>query len=128
NARWDGFRLGIFDFSGGVPGSLLWGPKHVVPTGSSGWKEFSVGWTLPSGISKFLAGQEQYNNWPTCDPFLIDNNSTFMGHSWQYLRTRWEPFRQENILPYRNLMIRVIVNDLISVTPTSLGRVKALYY
>jgi hypothetical protein len=128
NIGWDGFRLGIFNFAGGVPGSLLWGPKFVVPTGSSGWKEFSVGWTLPSGIYKFLASQEQYYNWPNCEPFLIDNNPTFMGHSWMYMRGSWRPFESSTTWPYRNLMIRVIVNDMTSVTPTSLGRVKALYY
>ena len=127
NMGWDGFRLGIFNFAGGVPGSLLWGPKFVVPTGSTGWKEFSVGWTLPSGVYKFLAGQEQYNNWPNCDAFAIDNNPTFLGHSWLYMRGRWNPF-ESSVDRYRNVMIRVIVDDVTSVTPTSLGRVKALYY
>ncbi len=128
NIGWEGFRLGIYNFAGSVPGSLLWGPKFVVPTGASGWKEFSVGWTLPTGTYKFLAGQEQYYDYPNCEAFLIDNNPTFLGHSWQYLRTRWEPFEQSSVLPYRNLMIRVVVNDSTSVKPNSVGRVKALYY
>ncbi len=129
NTGWDGFRLGIFNFAGGVPGSLLWGPKFVVPTGSTGWKEFSVGWTLPSGVYKFLAGQEQFYNYPACEPFMIDNNPTYMGHSWQYLSGSWAPFNQINIAPYRNVMIRVIIsNSTLALTPTSIGRVKALYY
>lgn len=129
NVGWDGFRLGVFNFAGGVPGSLLWGPKFVVPTGSTGWKEFSVGWTLPSGTNKFLPGMEQYYNYPTCEAFSIDNNPTSLGHSWMYSSGSWAPFRQTSIAPYTCLMIRVIVNNsTLAVTPTSIGRVKALYY
>ncbi len=127
NVGWDGFRIGIFDFRGGVPGSLLWGPKFVVPTGSIGWKEFSVGWTLPSGRYKFLAGQEQYYNYPNCDPYALDNNTSFQSHSWQYLRGAWAP--HQGYQGYRNLMLRVILNNAtLALTPTSIGRVKALYY
>ena len=130
NLGWDGFRLGIFAFAGGVPGSLLWGPKFVKPTGSTGWKEFTVGWTLPTGVYQFVAAQEQYYNWPpNGDAFGIDNNPRFLGHSWQYLRGAWSPFEQSNIAPYRNLMIRVIVNNsTLAISPVSIGRVKALYY
>lgn len=129
NSRWDGFNIGVYDFSGGVPGSLLWGPKFVVPTGATGWKEFSVNWTLPTGTYKFLAGWEQYYNYPNCEPFLIDNNPTFMGHSWLYYSSRWAPFESQNIAPYRNIMIRVIVNNsALNLTTISAGRVKALYY
>jgi hypothetical protein len=129
NNAWDGFRLGVFDFSGGVPGSLLWGPKFVMPTGVTGWHEFSVNWTLPSGTYKFLAAQEQYYNFPGCDPFAIDGNPTFMGHSWLYMLGSWRPFEVSGIGPYRNVMIRVIVNNsTLNVKPTSIGRVKALYY
>jgi hypothetical protein len=129
NTVWDGFNLGVYSFSGGVPGSLLWGPKFVVPTGYSGWHEFSVNWTLPSGTYKFMAAQEQFYNYPYCDPFLIDNNPTFRGHSWQYLQGEWSPFNQPVIAPYRNLAMRVIVNDsTVNLAPTSIGRVKALYY
>ncbi len=127
NTKWDGFNLGIYNFTGGVPGSLLWGPKFVVPTGSTGWKEFSVGWTLPSGVYKFLAGQEQYYNYPDCDPYSVDDNPTFVRHSWQYYRGTWDPHQGD--WGYRNVMLRVIVaNSTVNVAPTSLGRVKALYY
>jgi hypothetical protein len=129
NVGWDGFRLGVFDYTGGVPGSLLWGPKFVLPAGPTGWKEFSVGWTLPSGVYKFLAGQEQFYNYPICEPFLIDNNSMFLGHSWMYFGGNWRPFEASSTQPYRNLMIRVIVNNsTLAISPTSIGRVKALYY
>ena len=127
NVGWDGFRLGVFNFAGGVPGSLLWGPKFVLPTGSTGWKEFSVGWTLPSGIYKFLAGMEQYYNHPNCDPYALDTNTSFQGHSWQYYGGSWAP--HQGYQGYRNLMLRVILsNSTLAISPVSIGRVKALYY
>ncbi len=127
NMGWDGFRLGIYYFTGSVPGSLLWGPKFVIPTGTSGWKEFKVGWTLPSGVDKFVAAQEQYYNHPNCEPYMVDNNLTFAGHSWQYYAGRWS--LHQGYQNYRNVMLRVIVdNSTLAVTPQSLGRVKALYY
>jgi len=127
NVGWDGFNLGIYNFAGGIPGSLLWGPKFVVPTGSAGWKEFSVGWTLPSGIDKFVAAQEQYYNYPNCEPYCVDNSLTFTRHSWQYYLGTWE--LHVGYQNYRNVMLRVIVdNSTLAVTPASLGRVKALYF
>jgi hypothetical protein len=127
NIGWDGFRLGIFNFAGGVPGSLLWGPKFVLPAGSTGWKEFSVGWTLPSGTDKFLAGMEQYYNYPTCDPYALDTNTSFQGHSWQYYGGSWAP--HQGYQGYRNLMLRVsLSNSTLAISPVSIGRVKALYY
>ena len=64
-----------------------------------------------------------------CEPFRIDDNPTFLGHSWIYLQGSWNPFKQANIAPYRNVMIRVVVNNsTLGVAPESLGRVKALYY
>lgn len=60
---------------------------------------------------------------------MIDNNPTFRGHSWHYLAEKWEPFYHVPIAPYRNLMLRVVVGkESVAVAPTSLGRVKALYY
>jgi hypothetical protein len=127
---WEGFRLGIFAYEGGVPGSLLWGPKYFLPTGVTGSKECPVNWTLPPGVYEFIAAHEQFYNWPPYgDAFCIDNNPTFMGHSWSYSNGVWEPFKSERILPYRNLMIRVVMSDeTVNVSPTSVGRVKALYY
>ena len=128
NARWDGFRLGIFAFDGGVPGSLLWGPKFVVGTGTGDkWYDFRVGWTLPAANDKFVSAIEQYYDFPNADPHTVDNDRTFLGHSWLYAAAGWRPYT--NIHGYYNLMIRVVVYDETSaVAPTSLGRVKALYY
>jgi hypothetical protein len=130
NYAWDGFRLGVYNFAGGIPGSLLWGPKFVMPTGVTGWHEFSVNWTLPSGTHKFLASYEQFYNYPNCDVLAIDDNPTFLGHSWLYYQGQWSPFSGGYYTdPYRNVMIRVIVNNsTLKLKPSSIGRVKALYY
>jgi hypothetical protein len=129
NGRWDGFRFGVYAFSGGIPGSLLWGPKYGVGTGSTyTWVEIGVDWTLPAGQDAFVGAAEQFYNYPGNDPFCIDSNATFLGHSWQYYGGKWEPYDNEYTRPYRNLMIRVVVDDTLAVTPASLGRVKALYF
>jgi hypothetical protein len=129
NGRWDGFRVGVFAFSSGVPGSLLWGPKYGIGTGSGyGWVDIGVNWTLPAGRDAFVGAMEQFYNPPGCDAFCIDDNPTFMGHSWQYSSGRWRLFTHSGTVPYRNLMVRVVVDDTLAVAPTSLGRVKALYY
>jgi hypothetical protein len=128
NSAWDGFRLGVYAFSGGLPGSLLWGPTYVVPTGTIGWKEFSVDWVLPYGVTKFVAAQEQYNNYPSCEPYAIDNNPTAVGHPWVLSGGTWTSFYNSETAPYRNLMIRVIMASTSGVAPQSLGRVKALYH
>ncbi|MEE9455558.1 MAG: hypothetical protein V3W11_00215 [bacterium] len=131
NGRWDGFRLGVFTFSGGLPGSRLHGPRFVRGSGPGyRWCGFNFGmWEWALGAHKrFVVAVEQYYNYPDCDPFFVDDNPTFMGHSWQYYGGRWRLFSQVQFLPYRNVMLRVIINDTIAVTPTSLGRVKALYY
>ena len=134
NGRWDGFRIGIYAMAGGVPGSMMWptsgNPKFVMPTGTwYGWKDFDVNWVLP-GAKEFLAAQEQFYDFPSPggDPFLIDDNPTFLGHSWMCDGAGWRPFEHQVTTPYRNLMIRVIVEETLAIAPTSLGRVKALYY
>ena len=130
NDKWDGFRVGVYAFSGSVPGSLLWGPKYGIGTGSSyGWVDIGVNWTLPTGRDAFVGAMNQFYNYPGLDAFCIDNNPTFMGHSWQYSSGRWTLYKHSGALPYRNLMVRVVVdNETVAVAPTSLGRVKALYY
>ncbi len=129
NGQWDGFRLGVFTFSGSLPGSRLHGPKYVRGTGSSyGWCGFDFGmyeWSL-LGNKRFVVAVEQYYNYPGCDPYVLDSNQSFQGHSWQYQAGKWEPL--VGIAGYRNLMVRVIISDLMAVVPTSVGRVKALYY
>jgi hypothetical protein len=138
NTGWDGMRFAFYAFKGGVPGSMLWptsgSPYFFKPSGGIQahiWVEFNVDWTCPS--QKFLAAQEQFYNWPTCDPFSIDINPTNLGHSWQYYDAAWSPLNInfEGAGPYRNLMIRVWVEpgqEFHGVAPSSIGRVKALYY
>jgi len=129
NGRWDGFRFGIYLF-GGVPGKLLWptsgGGYFFKPTGPRGRKEAPVNWALPAGVTSFVAAMEQYYNHPNCDPYLVDNNLSFTGHSWQYYGGTWE--LHVGYQGYRNVMLRVVVEEAAAVAPTSLGRVKALYY
>jgi hypothetical protein len=138
NEGWDGMRFAFYAFRGGVPGSMLW------PTGGGGyffkpsagiqahiWVEFDINWTCPS--VKFVAAQEQFYDYPLCDPFSVDNNTTFRGHSWMYTQGQWAPYQSTNseVAPYRNLMIRVWVEPgqtFPGVEPSSVGRVKALYY
>jgi hypothetical protein len=128
NTSWDGFRLGVYSMGGGVPGSLLWGPEFVMPT-IRGWNTFSVDWTLPSGQKRFLPAIEQYYNYPNCDPHTVDNSTVDNGHNWVYYGGTWGKY--SNSTPgYYNIMIRVIMDNEHNpgVEPTSVGRVKALYY
>jgi len=137
NRVWDGFRIGIFNFAGGVPGSRLWpasgGGYFFKPSGAGGhvWVECPVNWTCPA--VKFVAAQEQYYNWPNCDPWSVDTNYTFRHHSWNYYGGAWTPLTSVlvDIKPYYNLMLRVWLetgHTFPGVEPSSLGRVKALYY
>ncbi len=135
NEGWDGMRFAFYAFRGGVPGSMLWptggSPYFFKPTGGIQahiWVEFDIGWTCPS--VKFLAAQEQFYNWPTCDPFAVDDDTTFRGHSWEYYGGQWSPL-STSADPYRNLMVRVWIEpgqEFPGVAPSSIGRVKALYY
>ncbi|HUV87385.1 MAG TPA: hypothetical protein VMX79_09755 [bacterium] len=129
NRRWDGFRLGIYAFAGGTPGSLLWGPTYFKPTRTGdGWCNYSMGWTLPAGNRAFAAAAELYYNWPNCDSFALDTNPTFLNHSWRCQNGRWEKLPRL-VGDFRNLMLRVVVNNTaFDIAPTSVGRVKALYY
>ena len=134
NAEWDGFRVALFVFAGGVPGSRLWPTSgsgyFFKPSGLHGhvWVEINIGWTCPT--TAFVAAKDQFYNYPGCDPYSVDNNTVFMGHSWHYYQGTWEPVSfQEPFNDYRNVMLRVVVDDeTVSVSPTSVGRVKALYY
>ncbi len=137
NEGWEGMRFAFYAFRGGVPGSMLW------PTAGGGyffkpnagiqehiWVEFDINWTCPS--QKFVAAQEQFYNYPYCDPFSLDDNTNFLKHTWAYWQGSWQPFPEfSNLVPYRNAMIRVWVEPgqtFPGVEPSSVGRVKALYY
>ena len=139
NLGWDGMRFAFYAFRGGVPGSMLWptsgNPYFFKPSNpdiqAHIWVEFNVNWTCPS--VKFLAAQEQFYNNPTADPFSVDVNPTNLKHSWQYYQGSWSPIELnfEGVGPYRNVMIRVWVEpgqEFPGVAPSSIGRVKALYY
>jgi len=137
NEGWDGFRIGFYNFRGGVPGSMLWptggGGYFFKPTGVTGhvWVECDINWTCPTVA--FLAAEEQFYNWPTCDPWAVDNNTNFRKHSWYYYEGTWSPMTGVNveISPYYNLMLRVWVETgytFPGIAPSSIGRVKALYY
>ena len=135
NGVWDGFRIGFYSFAGGVPGSMLWptgGSGYFFkPSGLSGhvWVECPINWTCPT--IAFVAAAEEFYNYPNNDPFSLDINPTFLGHSWLYAQGSWSPYSSENVLPYQNIMIRVQVETgytFPSVAPSSIGRVKALYY
>jgi hypothetical protein len=92
------------------------------------WVEFNIDWTCPS--VKFLAAQEQFYNNPTCDPFSVDNDTNFKGHSWEYAQGQWSPL-STSADPYKNLMVRLWIEpgqEFPAVAPSSIGRVKALYY
>jgi len=136
NNVWDGFRVGLFDFAGNVPGSRLWptagGGYFFRPSGPSGhaWVECNVNWICPA--VKFVAAQEQYYDWPNCDPWSVDANDTFREHSWNYYAGVWSPLNRAliEIGPFYNLKLRVTVetgHTIPAVEPASLGRVKALY-
>ena len=137
NQVWDGFRIGFYNFAGGVPGSQLWptggGGYFFKPSGANGhvWVECDINWTCPA--VKFVACEDQFYNWPNCDPFAVDINTTFLKHSWDYYGGAWTPLSSAlvEIGPYYNLMLRVRLetgHTLPGVEPSSLGRVKALYY
>jgi hypothetical protein len=132
NEAWDGFRFGIYDFTGAAPGSLIWptwsGGFFYKFTGEEGWKDVPVDWVLPRGVTAFVAAMEQAYNYPNADPHALDDNPTFVGHSWTCMRGEWRPYEMAGLYPYRNVMMRVVVSNVLAVTPTSLGRVKALYY
>jgi hypothetical protein len=133
NQAWDGFRLGFFNYAGGIPGSQIWptsgGGYFFKPSGANGhvWVECDINWTCPT--NKFVASEEQFYNWPNCDPFSLDNNTTRVGHAWEYYGGSWAP--HQGYEGYYNLMIRVWVEtgqEFPGVSPSSIGRVKALYY
>jgi hypothetical protein len=123
NGRWDGCNLGLFRSFGGVPGRLIWGPVFVRGTGPGyRWCSFAVNWSLPKGILTFVAAVEQPYDYPNADPYCLDT-SPASGKGWSYYRGLWK-----SLETYTNLMVRVVLRGDIGVEPTSIGRVKALYY
>ena len=126
NNRWDGFRIAIYNYTGGVPGSLLWPASGGAFVKGSGygwlWCDFDVDCTLPKSVTAFVAAFDQIYNRPDCDPHGFDTGA-YRGHCWRYYRGSWAPYT-----PPGNLMLRAVVTGRVGIAPTSLGRVKALYY
>lgn len=123
NGSWDGSKIGIYRLVNGLPGALIWGPVFVKGTGPGyRWCTFDVNWALPKGILKFVAAVEQPYNYPIADPYCLDT-SPATGRAWIYYQGIWKPLET-----YTNLMLRVTMQGDIGVAPTSVGRVKALYY
>jgi hypothetical protein len=104
-------------------------PQFVIPEGGPegggyyNWYEFPVGWP-PSDMRRFAAGQEQFFDWPECDPFCFDDGgaSGVETHTWFGYDGVWSKAEEPN-----NLMLRVVAGYYGAVAPTSLGRIKALY-
>jgi len=125
NNRWDGFRVAVFAFANGIPGSMLWPPNggyYYRPSGVGWtWCDVPVGYTLPASWSAFVAAMDQYYPYPTCDPYAVDGDPV-RGHSWQFGAGHWTRLGVDG-----NLMVRAVVQGEIDVSPVTLGRVKALY-
>lgn len=124
NATWEGGRMGVYAFAGGVPGSLLWGPSWMLPTGS-GWQDFAIGYNLPTGTNNFIVAWEQYYNYPNADCYSVDSSTVTTGHSWDYYGGSWGAM--SNTTGYNNLLLRCLVDQNPGVAPASIGRIKALY-
>ncbi|HUU57299.1 MAG TPA: hypothetical protein VMW93_08150, partial [bacterium] len=104
NRRWDGGRVGIYSFQGGVPGSLLWGPTFVMPT-QEGWNDFEADCFL-GNRPKFLAGWDQFYNYPDGDTLCFDTGPARTA-KWIYSGGTWGPLASPNA----NMMLRVQVDD-----------------
>jgi hypothetical protein len=129
NGRWEGFRIAIFDFGGSVPGSILWPangePKWVKPDTDAEmtWCDFDVLWVAYPHRS-VLAAQEQFYDWPECDTACFDDGSG-PDHGRTWFKAPWTV----GWISYEgsNLMLRLHLDLVGRVSPSSLGRVKALY-
>ncbi len=118
NSTLEGGRIAIYAFSGGSPGSILWGPRFRANT-AFGWLTYDVGYSLGSQRT-FMATYDPFYNYPNFDVLSLDTDTSGGSHSWYY-NNGWKH-------PNRNLMLRVSVSSGAAVTPTSVGRIKALYY
>jgi hypothetical protein len=132
NSQWEGFRLGVYSFYGGVPGTMIWptagGGAFFKPKGT-GWNWYEYSLDFPLKETAFLAAAEAIYNWPACDPLMADTNRTPRRHSWAYYEGAWAHLNGP--YGYSNLMLRVVVETEAAypaVAPSSWGRIKGLYY
>jgi hypothetical protein len=140
NDTWEGFNVAIFQFTPGTPGHVgdrLWPAPEgdltpFIPTGVHGetvWVTVPVDWVTSERY--VVAAMEQIHDDPICDPFAVDNNAAFRGHSWMsYDELPWRPL-STLANPFRNLMLRLVVEEgggmYQARTPTSWGRAKAMF-
>ena len=128
NGKWDGFRIAIFDFSVGVPGEIVWPesgtPKWVIPNidENFAWCDFDVLW-VAYPYRSVVAAQEQFFDWPECDAACFDDYGTVQAHTWFKTSSAAGWARYEG----PNLMLRLVLDVIGRVDPSSLGRIKALY-
>ena len=126
NNIFEGNRMAVWSFGGGVPGSILSQPTYVRGT-AFGWNAYATGYNL-SAATAFVMAFEQYYNYPQCDPVIELASTGTASHSWYYYGGAWGPV---SLLGYGNfpIMIRAIMNDtgFAAVAPASFGRVKAMY-
>ncbi len=112
-----------------MPGEILWPknglPEWVIPNigANFGWCDFRVHGPVRAP-GRFAVGQEQFFDWPECDPFCFDDGigSGDEGHTWFNYDGVWSKLESPN-----NLMLRVVIGEGGAVSPTSLGRIKGLY-
>lgn len=132
NERWDGMRLAIYNMSGGKPAEIIWPksgtPKFVkgygTPEPLAAWCEFPVGFELPS--PKFVVALEQYRDWPLCDMYGVGYGLGYAEkHVWL---NHWNAGWAHTEIGVWMLRAIVAGPTNVGVAPSSLGRVKALYY
>ena len=126
NGTFEGNRIAVWGFSGGVPGSMLNSPSYVRGT-AFGWNTLPAGGFYLNTATAFVMAFEQYYNYPACDPVVNMSTTGTASHSWYYYSGAWAGIAGLGYGSYA-LMTRAIVNTAGSaVAPTSFGRVKAMY-
>lgn len=132
-AGFDGSYLAIYDYVSGTPADIIWpidgNPMWVVPS-DNGFRDFTVDWQTTTHT--FVAANNQYNDYPNCDPFLTDDNLTDQNHSWVASGSNWQRFKdnanlQETTGGYNNLMLRMLITPSSEIESNSLGNIKAMY-
>ncbi|MCP4230719.1 MAG: hypothetical protein GY771_11320 [bacterium] len=132
-AGFDGSYLAIYDYTNGAPGDMIWptdsNPMWIVPS-DNGFQDFTVDWQTTTRT--FVTANNQYNDYPNCDPFLTDDNLVDQNHSWVASDSTWQRFKDNDSLQdttngYNNLMMRVIITPSTEIESSSLGGIKAMY-
>ena len=86
------------------------------------WNDLGGGYSLGSQCA-FLAAWEQLYNSPSCDSVGVAQHDA--SHGWVYYNG-WHT--QGSTFGGACMMIRCVVDENPAVAPSSIGRVKALYY